>query len=337
MKPSDFLRRSNAEPRIRRREPSSRDARQPPQQRVRRSAKQNADPNLVWSQGRPSGERASLLPAPLTTPSSEPRRRNRRKPNIPRILLRALSLLLILECVAALLRSPRLWVRTVRVEGNQTVTAARLFERMGLRPRTNIVLLRTDRIRAGVEREPVVAHAEVSRRLPDRIVVRVRERTPWAVVKTNGICYTVDTALVPFRKDRMPRPNLPLIVLASEGAAPRLGKRIQTYGIQPASRCLLWTAAHPRFPLTRIVVDRSGKLCLNRENGAEVQLGTGKDLDKKLNALALLLEQRADVRAGDFAYINLYAFDAPAVQPRAASETPPYALEPSSPHDQVVP
>jgi hypothetical protein len=86
---------------------------------------------------------------------------------------------------------------------------------------------------------------------------------------------------------------------------------------------LLWAASNPQFPLAKIAVDPGGKLCLNRSNGAEVQLGTGKDLDKKLNALALLIQQRPDVRAGNFAYMNLYAYDAPALHPRAESTAAP--------------
>lgn len=319
MRPSDFLQRPSEEPRARRREPVPRDARQPAPQRPRRPAPGRVDPNLVWGQNKPGGERVSPPPPLPNTLPLEARRRNRRKPNIPRILLRTLCVLLLLECAAALLLSPRLWVRTLRIEGNRAVTSARLFERVGLRPRTNIVSLRTDQIQARVEREPAVARAEVSRSLPGTVVLHVRERTPWAVVKMDGICYTVDAALVPFHKDRTPRPDLPIVTLSAGGEAPRLGKQIQTQGIQLASKCLLWAATHPGFPLARVVVDQSGKLCLNRKNGAEVQLGTGKDLDKKLNVLSVLLEQRADVRAGDFAYINLYAFDAPAVQPRAAS------------------
>jgi hypothetical protein len=145
----------------------------------------------------------------------------------------------------------------------------------------------------------------------------------------------VDETLVAFRKDRTPPPDLPLIVLVDPaGPAPRLGKQIQTPGIQPAKKCLLWAASHPHFPLTKISVDPGGKLCLNRDNGAEVRLGTGKDLDKKLNALALLIQQRPDVRAGNFAYMNLYAYDAPALHPRAestAASSSPQKGEPSEP------
>lgn len=321
MKPDEFLRRR----------PENREnaRRQPPRRPRRAAAKRDAaSESLVWSRG--GGEERKGAQALVGAAPVDPRRRNRRKPNVARFLLRTLLVLLVAECAAVLLFSPRLWVRTLRVEGNHTVSAARIFERTGLRPQTNLVSLRTGGIRARVEREPAIAHAEVSRQLPDTLTVRVREREPWVVVKTNGVFYTADETLVPFHKDRMPPPGLPIIVLPDGSeSAPRLGKQIQTRGVQTAKKCLLWAEVQPQFPLASITVDRSGKLCLNRKGGGEVQLGTGKDLDKKLNALALLLEQRPDVRSGNFAYVNLYAYDAPALYPRA--ETRDASASPSSP------
>lgn len=322
MKPDEFLRRR----------PENRPEEGPGRRRIlrrqrppRAAAERGGGPaSLVWSRGKHNGgngsERAATAPTPGVSVPSDPRRRNRLKPNIPRILLRSTLVLLAAECAAALLFSPRLWVRTLRVEGNHTVAAARIFERTGLRPQTNLVSLNTGRIRRRVEREPSVASAEVIRRLPDTLIVHVRERTPRATVKIGDVCYTVDETLIPFHKDRTPRPDLPLIVLAEgSGKALLLGKQIQTRGIQQAKKCLVWAASNPEFPLAKVTVDPGGKLCLNRSNGAEVQLGTGKDLDKKLNALALLIQQRPDVRAGNFAYMNLYAYDAPALHPRAES------------------
>ena len=258
----------------------------------------------------------------MKSPDAPPRRKNRRRPNHARIALRLALAALFAQCALALLFSHHLWVRTVRVEGSQSVRPERIFERMGLPPRANIVRLPVRRIRRAVEKEPAVARAEVRRRLPHTVIVRVRERAPWAVVKAGGICYTVDDALVPFRKERVPEPGLPLVVLeVGAGGAPRLGKKIAAPGVAQVGACLRWAAGRDDFPLEQIRVDQTGKLCLNREGGAEVRLGSGIDLDKKLNALAILLSRRADLREGNVVYVNLYAFDAPAVLPCDASSS----------------
>lgn len=251
------------------------------------------------------------------------RRRNRLRPNYPRLVLRASLCVLFVECVVALLFSPRLWVRTVRFEGNQTVSAQRLFRRAGIEPGRNILTLPVGRIRRAVEAEPAVARATVHRRLPHRLVVKVRERAPWASVQVGGVFYTVDRGMVPFRKNRTPEAGLACISLETAGArAPRLGKQIVAPGLAAVNKCLNWAAARDDFPLDKIRVDQTGKLCLNRAGGSEVRLGSGKDLDRKLDTLALLLARRADLREGGFDYVVLYAYDAPAIRSRTGSTTP---------------
>jgi len=252
------------------------------------------------------------------------RRRNRRRPNYARAALRLAVVALVGVCAWAVFRSPRLWVRMVRVDGLQTVRAERVLERLNLRPRTNIVALPAHRLEETLEREPAIARATITRRLPDYVFVTVRERRPAVCIKRNRVFYTADSGLVLFRKERVPDPALPLIVLRTDPAAvvsePRLGKRIFSPGLVGANKCLLWATRHPEFPLAHVVVDPEGKLCLNRKGGAQIQLGSGTDLTKKLNMLALLLRRRDEVRTGAVAYVNLYAHDAPAIFPRAAVE-----------------
>ncbi len=258
----------------------------------------------------------------MTLAQSAERYRNRRRRNYARIALRLSLLVLAGVCAAAVLFSPHLWVRVVQVEGVQTLPARRVVERMGLQRRTNIVSLPAARMQRAVEQEPVVASATLRRLLPDYLLVSVRERQPWAVVKAGAVCYTVDHTLVPFRKERMPEKGLPLIVWETlTQPEVRLGKRIVSPDLAAATTCLLWAARQRNFPLSKIVVDRTGKLCLNRTGGAEIRLGSGMDLDKKLNVLALLLERRTDLKGGNVAYVNLYAYDAPAILPRPASES----------------
>lgn len=242
---------------------------------------------------------------------------NRRRRNVPRLLLRLLALALVAECAAALLFSPRLWVRTLRIEGNSSIPTRRIAARLDLQEQTNIVRLSVDRLRTRVLAEPAIQQASVKRRLPGTLVVSVRERTPWAVVQaTSGACYIVDQTLVPFRKTSVPDADLPLVRLAlARESEPVLGKQIIAPGLREATICLRWAAAHTAFfPLASVSVDRAGKLCLNRRGtGTQIRLGSGVDLAKKLDTLVLLLARRPDLRAGTVSSVNLFAHDAPAL------------------------
>jgi hypothetical protein len=62
-------------------------------------------------------------------------------------------------------------------------------------------------------------------------------------------------------------------------------------------------------------------------------LGSGHDLDRKLKSLETLLEQRSELRsATDVAYVNLVAYDAPAVRMRSESD----ASSEDSPNEETA-
>lgn len=256
-------------------------------------------------------------------------RPNRRRINYPRLLLGWATAALVLETAAALLWSPRLWVKTVDVEGCKSIAPERILARLHIGPRENLVRLPVGKLTKATEAEPTVEWAELRRTIFPQVGVHVfvRERTPWASVQVGGASYasyTIDRNLVPFRKGQTPEGKLPRLVLSGEtpNVAPVLGKPMTAPGLQDVSRCLAWSASQPTFPLESVEIDPQGKLCLNKVGGLPVRLGSGVDLDKKLKTLGLLLATRPELRSGDgMAEINLFAFDAPAVLWHAAART----------------
>jgi cell division protein FtsQ len=261
---------------------------------------------------------------------------NRRRRSWSRLLLGWASAALVVECVVALLFSPRLAIRSVSVEGNTTVPTARVLALAGKIEGQNIVRLAAGRIREGVLREPTVETVAVRRTLPDRVQIVVKERQPWAaVLLPGGACFTIDQHLVPFRKTPEPEKGLPRLKLSVAAGRPSpviLGKPMTAPGLAQVSACLAWAHSEPDFRLDAVAIDPSGKLCLNREGGVQVQLGSETDLDKKLYALGLLLQRHPALRtAADIAYINLFAFDAPAVLPRKVASAARSSSNPSVP------
>lgn len=266
------------------------------------------------------------------------RRRNRLRRNVPRLLLRIALFVFIGECAAALLFSPRLWVRTVTIEGNTTLPTEQVWKRIAIAPRTNIVTLPTWNLEKAVLREPVVETVEIRRSLPPEIILRVRERQPWASVQAaDGVFYTIDRHFIAFRQGSRPEEGLPLfsLTVGADEAAERkpvtLGKKMQTVGLKEAGKCLAWARKRGDFPVAKITIDPKGKLCLNRVGGVRILLGSGMDLDRKLDTLGLLLERVPELRDGDAGkvdYVNLFAYDAPAILPRSDAVAAP--LSPSS-------
>ena len=249
---------------------------------------------------------------------------NRRRPNYLKGILFTLTGVLAVECVAALLFSPRLAVRTVDIRGNTSVPTKQIETLVGKVQGQNIVRLAVGKIHDAVLREPTIEKVSIQRVFPNTVRVTVTERQAWASVTTpTGDGYTIDSKLVPFRKAATPEAGLPRLVLA---AAPEkllapvtvLGRPMTAPGLAEVSECLEWAKARPDFPMETVTIDPTGKLCLNRKGGTQVRLGSATDLPRKLNVLALLM-QRYNI--ADAAYINLYAYDAPAVMPKSAVAT----------------
>jgi cell division septal protein FtsQ len=184
------------------------------------------------------------------------------------------------------------------------------------------VRLPVKRLRAAVGAEPEVESTEIYRDfLHTTVRVVVKERTPWACVQTaDNICYTIDRKMVPFRTADVPPVGLPLLKLSGASGKVPLGKPMTALGLPQVSRCLAWARERTDFPLDAVTIDSEGKLCLNRAGGARFLLGSGQDLDRKLKSLETLLEQRSELRsATNVAYVNLVAYDAPAVRMRSDS------------------
>jgi hypothetical protein len=250
--------------------------------------------------------------------------RNRRRVNVPKLLLGWATAVLVVECVAAALFSPRLWVKRIIVEGNRNVPSQVILSRLKMGDQQNIVRLPVQKLRAAITSEPEVETTEIRRDFLHAVVrVVVKERTPWACVQTaENICYTIDQKLVPFRMADVPPVGLPLLKMSGASGKVPLGKPMVAPGLSHLSRCLNWARGRTDFPLDAVTIDSEVKLCLNRAGGARFLLGSGQDLDRKLKSLETLLEQRSELRsATDVAYVNLVAYDAPAVRMRSKSDS----------------
>lgn len=82
----------------------------------------------------------------------------------------------------AVTRSPLLDLDHVEVVGANHISADEIAAAGGLRPRTLLIDLNMRRAERGIERSPWVARAEVVRRWPGTVAVKVIERRPVAAV-----------------------------------------------------------------------------------------------------------------------------------------------------------
>lgn len=81
-----------------------------------------------------------------------------------------------------LMTSPRFALRAIEVTGNTRVTEADLLRRAGVAAGQNVFAVAIRATEARLLADPWIAEAEVRRRLPDGLAIRVSERRPAGVV-----------------------------------------------------------------------------------------------------------------------------------------------------------
>ena len=103
-------------------------------------------------------------------------------------------------------------VRDVTVEGRRRTARADLVAAVGLKAGDMIFARPVADIRRDIEALPWVRRADVRRRLPDRIYIRLEERRPFARWQMDGRLYLIDRDGVVIEPLQGGRRDLPLLV-----------------------------------------------------------------------------------------------------------------------------
>ena len=240
------------------------------------------------------------------------------------VLTWALALALVALPVVAVLNgwigSERWPLRTLRVnEGLERVDAARLRQTLLPYATAGFFAVRLDPARAAVARLPWVEHAEVRKRWPDVLEVRIVEHRPFArwgedrLLSEQGRLFPVAGIEVP---DGLPQ------LSAADGRVP------EVVALYNESREMF---APGGYSVVRLALDSRDSWSLSLDNGVEVVVGS-QEARLRLKRFARVLPQLLarnplPLRRADLRYTNGFALvwgEAPAGE--AALEQAPAAV-----------
>jgi cell division septal protein FtsQ len=230
------------------------------------------------------------------------------------------AVLVFVEIVVLLLGYPGFWVRNVRIEGLHSLTAGQVFAAARVPQRTNIllVLMHTPLARR-IETLPGVDHVTCAALSPSTIVLRVAERSPYAVLSTGGQYWLVDRKQVPYQCVAGPVAGLPTIrpsgTAASEGVRP--GQKIGSDWMVQAYYLLSLLSNNETLQPKLITVDQNANLCLNRLDNLRIDIGTPDDLPAKLAVADATLRASGPDVANKVEYIDVTYPSQPALGLRA--------------------
>jgi cell division protein FtsQ len=133
-----------------------------------------------------------------------------------RVAVAAAAAVVVALGVLAFLRSPFFAARDITVVGEHRLTEQRVLRLAGISDGQNVMTFDAQEAGRRLEADPWVASAEVTRRLPHTIAVRITERVPVAAVETH-LGWEVVAADGVILETPSRRPRLPTITAAIPG------------------------------------------------------------------------------------------------------------------------
>ncbi len=140
-----------------------------------------------------------------------------------------------------------------------------------------------DAVQARVEQLAPVREAEVSRAWPDRISIRVTERTAVVAVEREGAWRGVDEQGVVFRDYAEQPPDLPVVQMSATTSVEALAEAAQVVGALPGA--ILGR-------VESLEVGSIDRIELTLRGGVTVNWGSAEQAEEKARVLQVLLDQK---------------------------------------------
>ncbi len=154
---------------------------------------------------------------------------------LPRVMIVAGLICLLMGGIAGTVYGIKRWMKCssyflvseVEVQGASRIPKKELISQSGIKPGDNIFSLDFSAIRDRILENPWIREVSIERRLPDKIVIHVDERMPFALARINDRIYIVDRSGEPF-KPLEPKENFsaPVITGIEQKGPPAGGKTL---------------------------------------------------------------------------------------------------------------
>lgn len=183
----------------------------------------------------------------------------------------------------------------IEVRGLESLETEVLLERARLHKGRNLLALDLSEAAARILGHPMVASVRLERRLPGKLIIRVREREPQAVVRVRepqaAVYVVVDGQGVVLREaTEKDRQSYPLVVGVKKGLPPA-GSRLEDPALEAALAVIRATEGLPllgRKSLAQVDCSYPGRIVLKGRSSEAVVVVGGGDLERKFARLKTL-------------------------------------------------
>lgn len=191
----------------------------------------------------------------------------------------------------------------------------------GLEEGMNIFDVSPEEVRENLSSHPRIADSLVSRRLPSRVFIEIRERMPVALLKNETGYYRISSDLVITETGRQSDSlRYPVITVADGDECGRVlipGERLDGTGVGAAMKFLELSSSRVSAHVSEIMADEKDFRIISEE-GFPIYFGEDRNMAVKIRNLEDIYDSVLDVKypAGDVEYINLMSADVPVIKTR---------------------
>lgn len=254
-----------------------------------------------------------------TDPRISRRRRAVERGRRRRVIATLVSLAVVVVLVWVAFWSPVLNVRRIQVVGIERTAANDVRAATGLGQDDNLLMVSTGDVAASVETLPWIARADVHRRLPGTVRIKVEEREEAMVVAVAAGTWTIDASGHVLEEGTVTKglPTLTGAVLA----APEPGERLNAPEVKAG--LAVWRSLPKKVTaeVASVVAPSRERIALALKDGTMVRYGGADQLDAK-NEVLLVLLRRLDAEGRSATYIDVSVPGTPAVGPAPATAMP---------------
>ena len=195
--------------------------------------------------------------------------------------------------IFAFLGSPFFNVRTIVVQGNSLVSSQDLLALANVGVGANIFQVSTGDIVKNVSLHPLVKSVEVSRKLPNTLVISIVERKPVAMIPVqNGFVKVDEQGIFLQRSDVWPKQPLPIISGIRLPENLNLGQAIPNPALLEALKLLLQLPKDLYSMVGELSAANRDALVMYTRNGLEIRLGGADQAQEKFSLLDRFLQDK---------------------------------------------
>lgn len=203
-------------------------------------------------------------------------------------------ILIILVVVGGLVYGAVFQVREITVQGSVTLAEKDIIKLSGITQGMNTFSIDDDLVERNIESNRYLSFVCVDKKLPDKVVIQVRERIPAAAVKYCGILYTMDNRGMVLEESLDTESDTGLVLVDGMNIHDcRVG---QTIGLNDSSQMKIFTEILVELKVMsglaqvkELDLSNMDNLFIVSTDGFTVRLGAPENLHAKLRSMMLTL------------------------------------------------